>query len=232
MKYMGSKNRIAKYILPIILKDRKEGQWYVEPFCGGCNTIDKVKGPRMAIDSHPQLIAMYKAIQAGWEPPKLVSEWEYSQANRYRDTIPAYLLGYIGFNLSFGAKWFGGYARHNDGGKRCSSTEAYNNVTKQIPYIKDILFYHAEYNAHDNYPAESIIYCDPPYKGTTKYNSTIDYPAYYQWLRDMKAQGHTIFCSEYSMPEDFTCVWSKPVTVNLTNQTSALTKVEKLFTLL
>ena len=37
MKYMGSKNRIAKYILPIILKDRLEGQWYVEPFCGGCN---------------------------------------------------------------------------------------------------------------------------------------------------------------------------------------------------
>ena len=37
MKYMGSKNRIAKYILPIILKDRKEGQWYVEPFVGGAN---------------------------------------------------------------------------------------------------------------------------------------------------------------------------------------------------
>jgi hypothetical protein len=25
MKYMGSKNRIAKYIMPIILKDRKPG---------------------------------------------------------------------------------------------------------------------------------------------------------------------------------------------------------------
>lgn len=35
MKYMGSKSRIAKYILPIILKDRKDGQYYVEPFCGG-----------------------------------------------------------------------------------------------------------------------------------------------------------------------------------------------------
>jgi len=27
---MGSKNRIAKEIIPLILKDRKEGQWYVE----------------------------------------------------------------------------------------------------------------------------------------------------------------------------------------------------------
>lgn len=39
MKYMGSKARIAKYILPIIIKDRKENQWYVEPFVGGYNSV-------------------------------------------------------------------------------------------------------------------------------------------------------------------------------------------------
>lgn len=44
MKYMGSKNRYAKEILPLILKDRKENQWYVEPFVGGANVIDKVGG--------------------------------------------------------------------------------------------------------------------------------------------------------------------------------------------
>ena len=44
MKYMGSKNRIAKHILPIILKDRIENQYYVEPFVGGANMIDKVDG--------------------------------------------------------------------------------------------------------------------------------------------------------------------------------------------
>ena len=42
MKYMGSKARIAKHILPIILKDRKPNQWYSEPFTGGANLIDKV----------------------------------------------------------------------------------------------------------------------------------------------------------------------------------------------
>ena len=35
MKYQGSKRRIAKDILPIILRDRKNGQFYVEPFVGG-----------------------------------------------------------------------------------------------------------------------------------------------------------------------------------------------------
>ena len=51
MKYMGSKNRIAKHILPIILKDRKEGQWYVEPFVGGANIRDKVECKRIGSDS-------------------------------------------------------------------------------------------------------------------------------------------------------------------------------------
>ena len=52
MKYMGSKNRIAKEILPIILKDRKENQYYVEPFCGGLGTFDKVSGLRIANDKN------------------------------------------------------------------------------------------------------------------------------------------------------------------------------------
>lgn len=33
MKYMGNKNRIAKEILPIILKDRTENQIYVDGVC-------------------------------------------------------------------------------------------------------------------------------------------------------------------------------------------------------
>ena len=40
MKYMGIKNRFAKELLPIILKDRTNGQYYVEPFAGGMNMID------------------------------------------------------------------------------------------------------------------------------------------------------------------------------------------------
>ncbi len=108
MKYQGSKNRIAKHILPIILKDRKEGQWYVEPFCCGCNTIDKVTGNRLASDSHSELIAMFKELQKGWIPPKEVSEEEYRTIRRSvaKDNFN-YLKGYVGFNLSFSGKWWG-----------------------------------------------------------------------------------------------------------------------------
>ncbi|NRB83319.1 MAG: hypothetical protein HRU49_06050 [Winogradskyella sp.] len=52
MKYMGSKARFAKDLLPIILKDRKPNQVYLEPFAGGMNMTDKVDGMRIANDQH------------------------------------------------------------------------------------------------------------------------------------------------------------------------------------
>lgn len=78
MKYMGSKSRIAKYILPIILKDRKDGQYYVEPFCGGCNTIDKVKGLRIGNDKNKFLISMWKYLCNGRKFPIKISKETYS----------------------------------------------------------------------------------------------------------------------------------------------------------
>lgn len=47
MKYVGSKNRIAKHILPIILRDRKPNQYYVEPFVGGAISFYAVQHPRV-----------------------------------------------------------------------------------------------------------------------------------------------------------------------------------------
>ena len=68
MKYMGSKNRIAKHILPIILKDRKPDQWYVEPFVGGANMIDKVEGNRVGGEINEYIAAMWIALESGWVP--------------------------------------------------------------------------------------------------------------------------------------------------------------------
>ena len=61
MKYMGSKRRIWKHIAPIILNGRKENQYYVEPFCGGCNSIANVNGNRIASDINPYLMEMWIA---------------------------------------------------------------------------------------------------------------------------------------------------------------------------
>jgi len=113
---MGSKNRIAKYILPIILKDRKPNQWYVEPFCGGCNSLDKVQNPRIGNDSNRYLVALLKELQTQIPvSPPHVGEQEYKDIQKNKEKYPDWLVGYAGFNLSFAAKFFGGYRRDKAG---------------------------------------------------------------------------------------------------------------------
>jgi len=51
MKYMGSKSKISVELKAIFDLNRTSlNQYYVEPFCGGCNMIDKIKGNRIAAE--------------------------------------------------------------------------------------------------------------------------------------------------------------------------------------
>lgn len=140
MKYMGSKRRIAKYILPIILKDRYVGQYYVEPFCGGCNSLDKVDGPRIGSDINKYLIALLKYMQNDEFNLPDISEDQYKDIKNNKDHYPDWLVGYVGFNLSFGAKFFGGYRRDKKG-VRNYQNEAQQNLRAQQQLIKDVKFY-------------------------------------------------------------------------------------------
>ena len=55
----------------------------------------------------------------------------------------------------------------------------------------------------------SVLYCDIPYKGTAGYNgSEFDHEAFYKWAREQK---ELVIVSEYTMPDDFICVWRKDV---------------------
>lgn len=210
MKYLGSKRRIAKRILPIILKNRTKNQWYVEPFCGGCNVIDKVPvvdGYRLASDNNYYLIECCKAIAEGWLPQQDISETLYNDIKNNVENYPPYLVGYVAFQLSFGAKWFGGYRRDKIG-KRNYSREAFRNVKRQQPYLKNIHFVCSDYKNLEIY-RNSIVYCDPPYANSTKYKDDFDHERYWRWVRDLVADGHRVFCSEYTAPKDFVSIWSK-----------------------
>ena len=51
---------------------------------------------------------------------------------------------------------------------------------------------------------DSVIYCDPPYKDTKKYQKeSFDHDAFYDWCRK---QTEITFISEYTMPDDFICI--------------------------
>ncbi len=229
MKYLGSKNRIAKYIIPIMLKYRGDRHW-VEPFVGGANVIDKVDGNRIGNDTNEYVIALLNALKEGWIPPKEVSEEWYNEVKHNKHTFPKELVGYFGTQLVFGNIWFGSFRRDNTG-KRKYDLEAYNNVLKQQPNLKNIEFVCGDYKDL-KIPENSLIYCDPPYKGTRVYigDNKIIHSEFWDWCREQSNSGHIVFISEYEAPKDFECIWSKKVIVSGNNiHKETLSNVEKLF---
>jgi len=221
MKYMGSKNRFAKELLPIILKDRTKGQYYVEPFAGGMNLIDKVDGNRIANDIHTELIEMWKALVYDlWKPPLNVSKELYNKVKSEKQNYSKKLVGWIGFSCSYSGKYFAGYAGdYFDKGKnyeingernvlRNYQIESINNTAKQIPKLKGVEFTNSKYN-EIKIPESSIIYCDPPYQNTTKYSNDFNHILFWDWCREKSKQGHKVYISEYNAPSDFVCVWQK-----------------------
>lgn len=233
MKYMGSKARFAKELLPIILKDRKPGQWYVEPFAGGMNLICEVEGPRLANDNHYYLIAMWRALLNGWTPPEISKE-QYYEIKNNQTTYPDELVGWVGFNCSYSGRWFQGFAGKTmtkSGIIRDYQNEAISNIRKQVLKMQDVMLANKSY-LELAIPNKSIIYCDPPYANTTKYLNTIDHKEFWEWARQMNSLGHSIFISEYAAPNDFECIWSKETKSSLSangKSGGSISSVEKLF---
>jgi len=238
MKYMGSKARFANELLPIILKDRKEGQWYVEPFCGGCNMIDKVTGNRMACDNNPFLIAMWdELINNKCFVPKTHIDKEYysrmkekyneNKSGKWLGSCEKAEIGWVGFMGSFNGKFFnGGYSGHNVG-KRDYISEQIKNTSSQIPYLKGVIFRHSDYKDIE-LPRNSIIYCDPPYANTTRYAYGLNHEEFWHKCREWVKDGHKVFVSEYHAPSDWVCVWEKKIKTAL-NQKITKDAVERLF---
>lgn len=235
MQYMGSKKRCAKEILPIILKDRKANQWYVEPFVGGFNMIDKVKGLRLASDIHPYLIALFQALQKGWQPPDFVSRDEYYAVKANLESYPSEFVGFVGFGCSFSGKWWGGYANHTYKGLPKNRTlEVKNGIMKQVKALAGIDIRLGSYTDLRMPSDGCIVYCDPPYEGTTKYEvGSFNHLDFWQWCRNLSQEGHRVYVSEYQAPQDFTCVWQKEIICNVDEaaRSAGSKKTEKLFTL-
>ena len=165
---MEVKNRISKYIVPIIQKciDENDVKTYYEPFVGGANMIDKIKCEnRIGNDIHKELIAMWNELQKGWIPPNHITEEEYISVRDNKEKYSDYYVGFVGYHATFGSKYFAGYARSfkADGiTPRDQSNEAYRNTMKQVPNIMDVLFTQGDYKEYRI--KNAVIYCDPHIK--------------------------------------------------------------------
>jgi len=82
-------------------------------------------------------------------------------------------------------------------------------------------------------PENSLIYADPPYRLTTKYNANkggFDHEQFWNWCREKSQADHLVFISEYAAPEDFECV-KEIEHKTILDKNSQYKRVEKLFIL-
>ena len=116
---------------------------YIEPFVGGANVIDKIECVnKIGCDSHPYLISLLNYAKEYHENiPSLIAEEEYNDVKNNKDMYEDWYVGLVGFCATFGAKWFGGYARSkNDKFHGEKSHMAIKNLKKQCVNFGDITF--------------------------------------------------------------------------------------------
>lgn len=165
---------------------------------------------------------------------------EFEQNIKY-SFYDLFLIGWVGWMASFNGRFFdGGYSGKTN--KRDYVDEQIRNTLKSVDKIGNINYlYSANYELlfdrmlrlNDTFlPEKCIIYCDPPYKNSKgyEYSKNFDYEKFYDYCRKLTEIGDKVFVSEYEMPDDFKCVWSKEVTNSL-NTIKTYKPVEKLFTL-
>ena len=178
MQYMGSKNRIAKDILPIMLEDRIVNQHWIEPFVGGGNMIDKVDGLRIGADFNRYVIEALTSIRdCVNELPKNNLEFTEAQYKELRKNDDYKHKGYVSFSISFGGKFMGGYSKNKRGDDYVA--RAYRQAVKQSEKLQGVELINCSYDELE-IPGNSIIYCDPPYENTTSYKDKFNHLAFWQ----------------------------------------------------
>lgn len=223
MVYMGSKNRISVELKNIIESILQPDMYYIEPFAGGMNLIDKINHPlKIANDKNFYLIEFWKKLQQeNFLTENLsISEEDYKLCKENINNLDEWYVGFVGFCASYGGRFFEGFPRSVINGKiRDCTNEMIRNIINQIKNFK--YFQETKFISNDYLDLDfenCVIYCDAPYKGTKNYKNKVvgvfDYNKYYDWLLKQKEK-NIVLVSEYDMPKEFTCIWEKQVRVHL-----------------
>lgn len=193
-------------------------------------------------DVHGPLMLMWQGAQAGLtlydDPafffPENIGRDDY---NYHRSTqLHSPITGLIGFS-GFSGKYFGSYVEADTRYRYSSDPPTRYQVqlrvlSRQIRAMQaktSTTFRQAPYWEIEPGPGD-VLYCDPPYAGTTGYTTgAFDHDAFWDWCRAQAEAGVRVFVSEYQAPEDFVPVWEGKKRVTLNHADNNRVAVERLF---
>ena len=244
MRYVGGKSKIARKISAVMLEKSKGRDLYIEPFVGG-GSVANCMGNHFRLvrysDAHKSLIMMWnkclEALVDGKEPtsylPDDATEDDYLH---YRSSEDSAERGAVGFLASFGASWFGGFARgkKSDGTPRNYYLEGMRNINSNFEKMmgkRSTYFVVGGYKElWPELPTGSVVYCDPPYAGKKKYKTEeFDHEEFWQWVRENSARGVDIYVSEYTAPDDFVVIWEQEVHISVSVNNNKPKATERLY---
>ena len=242
--YKGSKNRLAKYIIPLLNKliQANGCTLFIDACCGGANIIANTKYPivcktKYAFDNNKYLIALFDKIKFDDLEYIHIDENEYKKVkqdfllgnNNYED----WYYGYVGFLFSYSGVFMDKYAKGNTikGQPRHWGLERYNNILKQKEALKNAVFTVQDiFNIKlDKLNKNMLIYIDPPYKDTKQYNKQkFDTEKFWNLVREMSKRC-IVIVSEYEAPNDFITIWEKDLLQSINLAMNRQKSTEKLF---
>jgi len=232
MKFHGGKATVAKELAEFIRNDT-DYEMFFSPFCGAC-AIERLLVKDFEINffndiSKDLIIFLQELYDNVFEFPPTATEGAYI----FQKTAePSALRCYYGHFLSFGGKWFGGYAQKYQRGDRIRdfNREATNSSKRLQSDLRgnDIIFDSKSYDEFT--PYNMCIYCDPPYQSTTDYGTNFDHILFWETMRKWSVNNNDVYVSEYEAPDDFECVFEIEKRVTMGKNKSEI-RFERLFKL-
>lgn len=228
VQYLGGKKRLAKHIAAVLEQHREPHARFVDVFAGSLAITAAMSGERVANDGCTPLITLYRAWSIGWRPSIVIDERVYQLIREKADPFDP-LTAFAGFGLSYGGKWFGGFARDHSSGRDYART-ATQSLDKYVSACKGVHWSNLDFRDIEIRPGD-LVYCDPPYRGTTQYGyfDGFNYEGFVTTVQRWADMGATVFVSEYAPGSD---TWLEVASWEIRNSALAGKRVERLYRVL
>lgn len=231
MAYIGGKAKGAGHIIDVLNKPKFNNMPYIEPFVGMAHILRRVvnKKSYKAYDANALVVSLLKGVQNKKLKYPSISRREWIKL-KYKRGDNSFKRAVAAYTYSFNGIPFSGYVVRS----KCERKEHYpgerkryyNRLRKNEVFMKT-KFYKKDYTKLK--PGKgNLIYCDPPYAGTTGYIPDFETKEFWKVVRKW-SKHNAVFVSEYNAPKDFVLVAQREKRHSLAGKGAGKRVLEKLF---
>jgi hypothetical protein len=196
MQYVGGKQKSGgQHIADAVARiaERVGTTQIVEPFCGGLSVTYRLAQRGLTVrasDACEALIALYHAVQNGWDPPCVVDRetWERYRAPECWDPSDP-MLAFCGFGCSRSGAWFSSFVHDYKYTKRRvpAATAARDSLIRKLTVCGSRVVFAAQDYRATAVEAGAVYYCDKPYEDALDYPAVgpFDHDEFWRWAEQV-----------------------------------------------